>query len=124
MAKNTGKNTAHLKPAWSKGETGNPNGRPKGRKNFATVYREALEHLARLNHTTADALEVEMYANALAKARKGEYSFYRDTVDRLYGRAQENVNMQVEYPQPLLGGLTNDQSNHSNTETAETKQED
>jgi hypothetical protein len=28
------------------------------------------------------------------------------------------------FPQPLLGGLTNDQSNHSNEETSETKEED
>jgi len=27
----------NLKPAWGKGESGNPNGRPKGSKNRATI---------------------------------------------------------------------------------------
>lgn len=69
-----------------KGKSGNPNGRPKGRKNFSTLYFEALEHLAKLNNTTADALELEMHANALKKARAGDFAFYRDTLDRLHGK--------------------------------------
>lgn len=91
MAKNSVNNRVKgLKP-FKKGESGNPNGRPKGRKNFSTLYFEALEHLAKLNNTTADALELEMHANALKKARAGDFAFYRDTLDRLHGKP----------PQPL-----------------------
>lgn len=86
MEKNSANNRVKgLKP-FKKGESGNPNGRPKGRKNFSTLYYEALEHLAKLNDTTADALELEMHANALKKARAGDFAFYRDTLDRLHGK--------------------------------------
>lgn len=81
----------NLRPPMKKGETLNPNGRPKGKKNFATIYREALEHLAKLNNTTADALETEMYANALKKARAGDFAFYRDTLDRLHGKPVQTI---------------------------------
>ena len=96
MAKNTEPNTDkrlnNLKPAWKKGEQSpNPNGRPKGRKNFSTLYFEALEHLAKLNNTTADALELEMHANALKKARAGDFAFYRDTLDRLHGKPVQPI---------------------------------
>jgi len=30
----------NLKPAWDKGESGNPNGRPKGSKNRSTIARQ------------------------------------------------------------------------------------
>lgn len=131
MEENTGLNTDkrldNLKPAWKKGDPSpNPAGRPKGRKNFSTLYYEALEHLARLNNTTADALELEMHANALKKARAGDFAFYRDTLDRLHGKPQERVNMSVEYPQPLLGGqsiVNGNTTNNSNEEVTEPQEE-
>lgn len=33
----------NLKPAWSQGESGNPNGRPKGSRNRSTIARQWLE---------------------------------------------------------------------------------
>lgn len=85
MAKNTAKNTANLMPAWKKGETGNPNGRPLGQKNYATLYREALLKLAKLNDKDPDEIELEMIAKGLTNARNGDYRFYKDVLDRLHG---------------------------------------
>ena len=67
------------------GETHNPNGRPLGQRNYATLYREALLKLAEINKKTPIELENEIVSNALLAARKGDYRFYKDILDRLYG---------------------------------------
>lgn len=74
----------HLRPL-KKGQTANPNGRPLGQKNYATLYREALIKLGSLNGKEPDEIELEMIANGLASARKGDYRFYKDVLDRLHG---------------------------------------
>ena len=42
MAKSE-KSIENLKPAWKKGESGNPNGRPKGSLNRSTIAKKWLE---------------------------------------------------------------------------------
>lgn len=88
MAKNSGKNTGikNLKP-WKEGETGNPNGRPLGQRNYATIYKEALIKLAKLNDKSPEELEEEIVSAGLLNARKGNYQFYKDVLDRLHGTA-------------------------------------
>lgn len=84
------KGHANLKPC-KKGETHNPNGRPKGQRNYATIYREALRKIAEKQNMTPEEMEEIMLQSGLTKAMKGDYAFYRDTLDRLHGKA----------PQPL-----------------------
>lgn len=60
-------------------------GRPKGQRNFQTIYIEAMKILANKNSTTVEQLEAEMVANAAVLARKGDFRFYKDTMDRLHG---------------------------------------
>ena len=36
-------NEENLRPAWKPGESGNPNGRPKGSKNRSTIAKRLLE---------------------------------------------------------------------------------
>lgn len=77
---------ANLKP-FKKGESGNPNGRPKGQRNYATIYREALIKLAEMNDTTPEEMETDIHLKGLASARMGDYRFYKDLLDRLHGTA-------------------------------------
>lgn len=72
--------------SFKKGETGNPNGRPKGQRNYATIYREALIKLGQDNGMEPDEIEKEMVANAILLARKGNVAFYKDTMDRIHGQ--------------------------------------
>lgn len=75
-------------PDWKKGgKSPNPNGRPNGQRNYATLYREALIKLGQLNGKEPDELEVEMLSNAIKKARAGDYKFYKDVLDRIHGTA-------------------------------------
>lgn len=88
--KSTDKRLENLKPAWKEGDPSpNPSGRPKGLRNYATVYAEAMMILADKNATTPEKLEAEMVANAAVLARKGDYRFYKDFMDRLHGQATQ-----------------------------------
>lgn len=92
-----------LKP-FKKGESGNPNGRPKGQRDYATIYREALIKLATLNDKTEEEIENEILSNALLSARKGDYRFYKDILDRLYGTATNKTEMTAKIEiQPITG---------------------
>ena len=82
--------TKHLKP-FKKGQSGNENGRPLGQRNYATIYREALQLLADKNATTPEKLEAEMIANGAMLARKGDYRFYKDVLDRIHGQATQKT---------------------------------
>lgn len=73
---------------WKKGgPTPNPNGRPNGQRNYATIYKEALIKLGTLNGKTPDELEEEIISKGILNARSGNYSFYKDVLDRLHGQA-------------------------------------
>lgn len=100
MAKNRVKNKVrpqnkHLIP-FEKGESGNPNGRPLGQKNYATLYREALIKLAKLNDKEPEELELELISKGIMSARGGDYRFYKDVLDRLLGTAVQNVGIKLE----------------------------
>lgn len=80
----------HLKPL-KKGETANPNGRPLGQRNYATIYREALIKLATLNDKSPEELENEILSSGILNARKGDYRFYKDILDRLHGTPVQKI---------------------------------
>lgn len=95
------KGTENLKP-FKPGESGNPAGRPVGARSYATLYREALIKLAKANNKTAEELEEEILSKALVSARAGDYRFYKDLLDRLYGTAQNNVQISGELTKKII----------------------
>ena len=66
-------------------------GRPKGRKNFATIYREAIAKIAATEGITGDEFEVKLVEQAVRKGFNGDRSFYTDTMDRVHGKAQQSI---------------------------------
>ena len=77
----------YTNPVTGKFVKGNPGGgRKQGSKPFAVLYREALKKIAEANGTTAEELEYEIHAMAIARARKGDFAFYRDIMDRVHGK--------------------------------------
>jgi hypothetical protein len=109
--KSTGKNTANLKPPFKKGESGNPNGRPKGQRNFATLYREAILKIATSTKQQPDAFELEIVEQAVRKARNGDVRFYQDLMDRLHGKAPQHIDHTTDgkaLPQPIINVFRND----------------
>jgi hypothetical protein len=93
---NTDKRLANLKPPWKPGEAVEGAGRPKGQRNYATIYREALIKLAKLNDKSPEELEDEIVSAGLLNARKGNYAFYKDVLDRTHGQAAQKHEMSGE----------------------------
>lgn len=101
----------NLKP-FEKGESGNPNGRPKGAKNRSTIARYWLEVNQNLkNPLTGDtetmSQEDLMTLALIKKAREGDVAAYRALMDSGYGAPVQ----QVEQTQTNidLSGLSTDE---------------
>ncbi len=75
------------------GVSGNPHGRPKGRKNFETYFREAWKEVAEaLNlNKNPDKAKIEIIKLGFKRMFKGDYQFWRDFMDRLFGKAPEQL---------------------------------
>ena len=98
----------NLKPAWNKGESGNPNGRPKGSKNRSTIARQWLE----VNQTLKNPLTGEqaimsqedlMTLALIKKAREGDVHAYKALMDSGYGAPLQQIDQSIEQ---LMTGLT------------------
>ena len=66
-------------------------GRPKGQRNYATIYKEGLSKLAQMNGIKPSELEEKIMQKAIKKALDGDFGFYTDMMNRLHGKAQSNV---------------------------------
>jgi hypothetical protein len=89
----TDKRLKNLKPAWKEGESGNPNGRPLGTKNFNTDFDEAVKEIAEEKKITTSEARKILIKKAFTEAEKGNFPFYKDICDRYYGKAQENLDL-------------------------------
>ncbi len=74
-----------------KGKSGNPKGRKLGKKNFKTLFYEALVKLAASNGKDPAFLELEIFEKGILQARAGNYKFYQDMMDRLHNKPTQPV---------------------------------
>lgn len=79
--------------AFKKGESGNPNGRPRGTLSFKTKFYQAMEKISKETGATVDELEKQLILSAYKEARKGDFQFYKDILDRIYGKAQQSIDI-------------------------------
>lgn len=77
-------------------------GKTVGSRDFNTIYKAALEKLAKENNKTPDELEDEMLAMGVVMSRKGQFQFYKDTLDRRYGKAKENIEISGELTSKIV----------------------
>ena len=101
-----------IEPRWQKGESGNPNGRPKGAKNRSTIARYWLEVNQNLKNPLTGEQETMsqedlMTLALIKKAREGDVSAYKALMDSGYGAPIQ----QVEQTQTNvdLSGLSTDE---------------
>ena len=104
-----------IEPRWGKGESGNPNGRPKGAKGRATIARYWLEVNQNLkNPLTGDnevmSQEDLMTLALIKKARDGDVNAYKALMDSGYGAPLQQI-VQTNIEQPLFPDVTTDDGN-------------
>jgi len=82
------------KGRWLPGVSGNPAGRPKGAKNFTTLFEEAVKKLGLGEEP--NAVEMEILRKGIEMAKEGKYPFYKDLFDRIYGKPTEVIKLDAE----------------------------
>jgi len=84
-------------------------GRPKGAKNKRTIFDRAMMHVGEALGLgkKPDAVEVELVKVGIRKALKGNFSFYKDIFDRLYGKPRETINLDAELKTQKIQELEN-----------------
>lgn len=66
-------------------------GRPKGQKNFKTYFEEAVINIAKAKNIDPEDFKVQMVQQAITKGFNGDRGFYADTMDRVFGKPQQNI---------------------------------
>jgi hypothetical protein len=81
---------------WKPGQSGNPAGRPKGAKNFTTLFEKAVKEVAKKLELgeDPDSVEVEIIKRGIKEALAGKYQFYKDIFDRIYGMPRQNIGVE------------------------------
>ena len=80
----------------------NLNGRPAGTRNFETDFDEAVDEIAKENGMTRSEARKLLLKVAFKNAKEGNYSFYKDIHDRIYGTAQNNLNVSGELTSKII----------------------
>ena len=89
-------NEDNLKKPWTKGQSGNPSGRPKGSKNRSTIARYWLGTTEKVKNPIT-GLEEEMTQEDLItlsqikKAREEDTAAYRALMDSGYGSPVQQI---------------------------------
>jgi DNA polymerase III sliding clamp (beta) subunit (PCNA family) len=68
-------------------------GRPKGALNYRTRFLKAATLVAEALKLgkEPDAVELEIVKRGIIQALKGNFNFYKDILDRLYGQAKQTI---------------------------------
>ena len=87
------------KHEFKKGESGNPNGRPKGSKNRSTIARQWLEVNQNLKNPITGENETMsqedlMTLALIKKAREGDVNAYKALMDSGYGAPVQQIEQQ------------------------------
>jgi hypothetical protein len=112
MGKANDKSLENLRPAWTKGESGNPSGRPKGALGRATIARYWLE--AKTNETNDLTGNDELLSQedlitlaVIKKAKAGDVQAYRELLNSAYGQATQPIAIDNDFID--LSDLTTDE---------------
>lgn len=115
--KNKGRNKGwdNLRPC-KPGQTANPNGRPKGKRNAQTLFNLAIEAYAlkilektnkgrKVKLTLEDAgidPELDMWMMQIEKARKGDHKAFEIVMGYVHGKPTQNVNLGGQPDNPIV----------------------
>ena len=67
----------------------NRDGRPEGTKNFSTLMDEAVDEIAKANNINKSEVWQILIKRGYSEAKDGNYPFYKDLLDRYFGKAHD-----------------------------------
>jgi len=67
----------------------NKEGRPEGSKNFSTLMDTAVKEIAKVNKITEGEVWQILIKRGYSEAKGGNYPFYKDLLDRYFGKARD-----------------------------------
>ena len=70
-------------------------GHPPGQLNFNTIFEKAIKKIIEEQKFNIDDPEREMVVKAVIEALKGNYAYFRDLMDRKYGKALERTESDI-----------------------------
>lgn len=79
----------------------NLDGRPPGALNFSTKWKIFIDKVAKQNNMTPEEIDEQLFAVGFKKAKDGEYAFYRDIHDRVYGKPLQQTELKVDGEIPV-----------------------
>jgi len=82
-------------------------GKQIGTRDFATDFDEVVEEIAEENGITKSQARKHLLKVAYKQSKDGNYSFYKDIHDRIYGQAKQVIDQNITLPTPLLNALPN-----------------
>jgi hypothetical protein len=108
-------NEQNLKKPWAKGQSGNPNGRPKGSKNRSTIAKKWLDTTKTIkNPITGEVEELTqediMTLAMIRKGINGSESAYDKVLSSAYGSPIQQIEQTIT-EQPLFPDVQEDESN-------------
>ena len=72
----------------------NLNGKPKGVKSFDTLFDEAIRIIVKEQKIpNLKTPEIDLVVKAVVEGLKGNYPYFRDLMDRRYGKAPERIDL-------------------------------
>ena len=97
-------NEENLKP-FKKGESGNPNGRPKGTRSRSTIVREWLECSEVMTNPITGEKETLQQSDIITlalikKARKGDVQAFKELMDSGFGRTVQEIEQTINGGKP------------------------
>ena len=102
-------------PITGKFAKGNPGGgRPSGSLDFKTKWNIFIDKVAAQNNMTPNEIDEQLLAVAFKKAKDGDYSFYRDTQDRVYGKPLQK--QELSNPDGNLKTIIINKGNYNDSE--------
>lgn len=87
----------NLMPPWKPGEVVNLKGRGKGVRNFKTIFEEAAREVSKSLKlgNKPDAVQIELVKRGIKGGLSGNFNFYKDLMDRLYGKVEDKVDVNL-----------------------------
>lgn len=95
-------NNENLREPWKQGESGNPNGRPKGVENSKTRLLRILSLVQQKKNPVTGEMEdytilEQMDMKIIFKALQGDQRAYKEIMDRLEGSPNQKVEQKTEH---------------------------